>query len=97
MPESPSVNNSTSEGDLPDPALPAPPLHDDHQGFTAEQLINKQAELEEQAREAIPFDFMKGLCTYDKGYIRQPVYACRTCGGGGVCAGCSVGCHAGKQ
>ncbi|PWN38082.1 uncharacterized protein FA14DRAFT_159821 [Meira miltonrushii] len=88
-------NQATSSStQLPDPSLPAPPLQDDEQGFTAAQLIEKQAELEEAARQAVPFSFTKGGCTYERGYIRQPVYACKTCGGGGVCAGCSVGCHA---
>lgn len=86
-----------SSSSLPDPTLPAPHLSEDDQGFTAEQLIARQRKLEEAAREAVPFNFLKGGCTYEKGYIRQPVYACRTCGGGGVCAGCSVGCHAGES
>lgn len=85
---------SSSSSQLPDPSLPAPPLQDDEEGFTAAQLIEKQAELEEAARQAVPFSFTKGGCTYERGYIRQPIYACKTCGGGGVCAGCSVGCHA---
>ncbi|PWN91413.1 hypothetical protein FA10DRAFT_300027 [Acaromyces ingoldii] len=84
----------SSPSALPDPSLPAPPLAEQDEGFTAEQLIQRQAQLEREAREAVPFSFTKGGCTYEKGYIRQPVYACRTCGGGGVCAGCSVGCHA---
>jgi E3 ubiquitin-protein ligase UBR7 len=84
----------SSPSTLPDPALPAPPLSDDDVGFTADQLIARQRDLEEAAREAVPFSFLKGGCTYEKGYIRQPVFACKTCGGGGVCAGCSVGCHA---
>jgi E3 ubiquitin-protein ligase UBR7 len=66
----------------------------EEEGFTAAQLIQRQAELEQAARQAVPFSFSKEGCTYSRGYIRQPVFACRTCGGGGVCAGCSVGCHA---
>ncbi|MCO5556100.1 hypothetical protein L7F22_009644 [Adiantum nelumboides] len=87
-------DRASSSTQFPDPSLPAPPLQDDEEGFTAAQLIEKQAELEEAARRAVPFSFTKGGCTYEKGYIRQPIYACKTCGGGGVCAGCSVGCHA---
>ncbi|WFD26638.1 RING-type E3 ubiquitin transferase [Malassezia nana] len=75
---------------LPDPQEAPPPLDQD-EGFTAQDLIDQQARLEAQAQEAIPFRF--DLCTHALGYIRQPVYACRTCGGGGVCAGCSVACH----
>jgi len=77
---------------LPDPSLPAPNLGEDEVGFTAADLIAQQSKLEAQANEAIPFQF--DTCTHERGYIRQPVYACKTCGGGGVCAGCSVSCHA---
>ncbi|CAO1631137.1 unnamed protein product [Sympodiomycopsis kandeliae] len=64
------------------------------QGLTADDLLAHQALLESQAREAIPFSYSLASCTYSKGYIRQPLYACTTCGGGAVCAGCSIGCHA---
>ncbi|KDN52880.1 hypothetical protein K437DRAFT_253827 [Tilletiaria anomala UBC 951] len=77
---------------LPDPFLPAPELPEAERAFTASDLIARQAQLEAEAHAAIPFGL--GSCTHSKGYIRQPVYACRTCGGGGVCAHCSLGCHA---
>ncbi|KAJ9479749.1 Zinc finger protein Mlo2 [Pseudozyma hubeiensis] len=82
----------SSSAQLPDPSLPAPNLPEDELGFTAADLIAQQSKLEAQANEAIPFQF--DTCTHERGYIRQPVYACKTCGGGGVCAGCSVSCHA---
>lgn len=63
-------------------------------GLTASDLIAHQALLESQAREAIPFSYTRAACTYDKGYIRQPLWACRDCNGINVCAGCSIGCHA---
>lgn len=69
-----------------------PPTSD--AGLTADDLIAHQALLETQAREAIPFSFTRASCTHAKGYIRQPLWACRDCGGGAVCAGCSIGCHA---
>ena len=75
---------------LPDPSAPAPNMSPER-GFTAADLIEQQERLESQAAEAIPFRFDE--CTRKRGHIRQPVYACRTCGGGGVCAGCSVACH----
>ncbi|PWZ00218.1 hypothetical protein BCV70DRAFT_200367 [Testicularia cyperi] len=91
----PNVTETAAEGNtatqLPDPALPAPNLGEDEVGFTAADLIAQQQRLEVQANEAIPFAF--DTCTHSKGYIRQPIYACKTCGGGGVCAGCSVSCH----
>ena len=86
------ASQQASASSLPDPSLPAPSLPADEVGFTAADLIAHQARLEAQASEAIPFKF--DTCTHSMGYIRQPVYACRTCGGGGVCAGCSVSCHA---
>ena len=79
---------------LPDPALPPPALSSQERAFTASDLIARQQKLEEEARQAISFSM--GKCTFEMGYIRQPVYACRTCGGGGVCAHCSIGCHAGE-
>lgn len=75
---------------LPDPH-DAAPLLDEDQGFTAQDLIDQQARLEAEANEALPFAIDE--CTHTLGYIRQPIYACRTCGGGGVCAPCSVACH----
>ncbi|EPQ26951.1 uncharacterized protein PFL1_05586 [Pseudozyma flocculosa PF-1] len=76
---------------LPDPSLPAPALAEEEVGFTAADLIARQARLEAEATDAIPFRF--DTCTHSMGYIRQPAYACKTCGGGGVCAACSVACH----
>ena len=87
-----STSQSSAAAQLPDPSLPAPNLAEDEAGFTAADLIAQQSKLEAQANEAIPFQF--DTCTHERGYIRQPVYACKTCGGGGVCAGCSVSCHA---
>lgn len=68
-----------------------PPTSD--RGLTADDLIAHQNFLEAQARE-IPYSGSSTACTHSKGYIRQPLWACRDCGGGVVCAGCSIGCHA---
>ncbi|KAN0065110.1 hypothetical protein ACQY0O_001607 [Thecaphora frezii] len=88
----PGADDGGTHAALPDPSLPAPSLPPQDAGFTAADLIAHQARLEAQATEAIPFKF--DTCTHSMGYIRQPVYACKTCGGGGVCAGCSISCHA---
>lgn len=69
-----------------------PPTSD--KGITAFDLIAHQTLLEAQAREAIPFSYSRAACTWDQGYIRQPLWACRDCKGIHVCAGCSIGCHA---
>ncbi|CAO1627521.1 unnamed protein product [Parajaminaea phylloscopi] len=82
----PSADTATS--------LVPPTTAEDTRGLTALDLIAHQALLEAQAREAIPFSYTKAACTYEKGYIRQPLWACRDCNGINVCAGCSVGCHA---
>lgn len=67
------------------------PSSDDN--FTAGDLVAAQDALEAEAREVIPYTFSH--CTGDMGYIKQPVFACRTClNDAGVCAGCSLGCHA---
>lgn len=69
-------------------------------GLTASDLIAHQQLLEAQAREAIPFSYTRASCTHEKGHIRQPLWACKTCsrtelqGDFNVCAGCSIGCHA---
>lgn len=68
------------------------PASEEEAVYTADELIARERALELEAEEAIPFGL--GACTYDLGYIRQPIYACRTCGNGGVCAHCSLGCHA---
>ncbi|PWN51149.1 zf-UBR-domain-containing protein [Violaceomyces palustris] len=88
-------SSSSSSSSLPDPNLPPPSLQPEEKGFTAADLIDRQTKLEARASQAIPFKF--DTCTYSMGYIRQPVYACKTCGGGGVCAGCSVSCHSDHQ
>ncbi|KAG8930143.1 hypothetical protein FRC02_004582 [Tulasnella sp. 418] len=63
-------------------------------------LLAKESRLLKLASEAIPHSF--NTCTYDEpgGYIRQAVYLCKTCTaddgtpGKGICAACSVSCHA---
>ncbi|EPY49348.1 zinc finger protein Mlo2 [Schizosaccharomyces cryophilus OY26] len=65
--------------------------------LTAEQYVERQRELELEAREAYPYKFDE--CTYSKGYLKQTLYACLTCQReaeclNGVCYGCSISCHA---
>ncbi|GAA5857529.1 hypothetical protein JCM8547_009323 [Rhodosporidiobolus lusitaniae] len=70
------------------------PSSDDN--FYASDLVAAQEALEEEAKEAIPFAATE--CTYDLGYIKQPLYACLTClHNKAVCAGCSVSCHGDHQ
>lgn len=65
-------------------------------------LLAKEARLLKEASRAMPHSF--STCTYDApgGYIRQAVYLCKTCKGPdgemgkGICAACSISCHAGE-
>ncbi|KAJ2565382.1 hypothetical protein GGH95_004502 [Coemansia sp. RSA 1836] len=50
---------------------------DGEQVVTACSFLESQADLEREAAEVLPGKFDE--CTYDKGYIRQPLYACLTC------------------
>ncbi|CAJ0767411.1 6481_t:CDS:1, partial [Entrophospora sp. SA101] len=66
--------------------------------ITISEFIEQQNYLEREAREVLPWSFDQ--CTYSKGYIRQPVYACKTCKpanekleNGGICYSCSMSCH----
>ncbi|KDE06597.1 hypothetical protein MVLG_03093 [Microbotryum lychnidis-dioicae p1A1 Lamole] len=66
------------------------PSSDD--AFSAQDLVAAQDALEAEARDTIPFAFTE--CTYEMGYIKQPLYACLTClNHRAVCAACSVSCH----
>ncbi|EJT99469.1 hypothetical protein DACRYDRAFT_95882 [Dacryopinax primogenitus] len=57
-----------------------------------QDLVNEQRALEEEASQALPWSFSE--CTYNKGYIRQPVFLCLTCQSPhGICAACSIACH----
>lgn len=67
--------------------------------ITAIDYLENLTDLEKEAADVLPWSFEE--CTYSKGQIRQPVYACRTCqpvdgiGPGGVCYSCSIACHSG--
>lgn len=58
-----------------------------------DSLDSLQEEADEQAQ---TYWGNEDVCTYDRGYISQPVYACRVCSKGelkGFCYGCSMTCH----
>ncbi|KAI8917830.1 hypothetical protein DFJ77DRAFT_531536 [Powellomyces hirtus] len=66
--------------------------------ITIVDFLNQQENLLQEASEVLPGVIDK--CSYDKGYIRQNVYACRTCQTGaegesraGVCYGCLWQAH----
>lgn len=65
--------------------------------ITAVDYIANHLQLEHEARELMPYDPKD--CTYEKGALRQPVFACLTCSRAnenepiGVCYSCSIQCH----
>lgn len=68
----------------------------DQKVVTALDIIEQQAALEKEAQEVLPGKFEK--CTYEQGYIRQNLYACKTCTSSedepaGMCYSCSIACH----
>ncbi|KAI5962565.1 uncharacterized protein KGF55_003641 [Candida pseudojiufengensis] len=68
-----------------------------HDSLTAIDYINNQVELEKEAKRIMPYSFDE--CTYEKGELRQPVFACLSCSEEndntpiGVCYACSISCH----
>lgn len=74
--------------------------HDNEETITLKEFIEAEDALEKEARAAYPGKF--DCCTYGLGYIRQSLYACRSClegfeGGENkeavICYACSVACH----
>ena len=45
--------------------------------MTMSEFLAHQAALQQEAAEVLPGRI--DVCTFDEGYIRQPVYACLTC------------------
>ncbi|TFK50451.1 hypothetical protein OE88DRAFT_257164 [Heliocybe sulcata] len=71
------------------------PPHD-AQTFTSQELYASQAQLIDEAAEALPHEFKS--CTYPLGPLRQAVYLCLTCKPTeptprGICSACSIACH----
>ncbi|KAI7902047.1 putative zinc finger in N-recognin-domain-containing protein [Cokeromyces recurvatus] len=68
---------------------------DDNNTVTALDYLQRQEQLEKDAQSILPGKFEK--CTFPFGYIRQPIYACKTCSidePAGICYSCSIACHA---
>lgn len=58
--------------------------------ISASEYISRQEELNNEARQLMPWDASK--CTYEMGALRQQVYVCRT-HNVGICYSCSIQCH----
>ncbi|KAI8330137.1 hypothetical protein BD560DRAFT_416474 [Blakeslea trispora] len=68
---------------------------EEEETITAVDYVETQEELEREAYSTLPGKFEK--CTFPMGYIRQPIYACKTCqvdSVAGICYSCSIACHA---
>ena len=67
--------------------------------MTMNEVLQSFKDLEKEAEEKEKEHWGEEFaCTYDKGYINQPVYACLTCSKAcgkpvGVCYGCYLNCH----
>ncbi|KAG0654430.1 hypothetical protein C6P45_003409 [Maudiozyma exigua] len=59
--------------------------------LTVQDYVNQQAELEQQAKEAMPWD--PKACTYPLGPLKQQVFSCLTHNNIGICYSCSIRCH----
>lgn len=68
---------------------------------TAVDYLDQQNELEREARELMPYE--PNECTFIKGELRQPVFACLSCSRDnhnqpiGVCYSCSIQCHSSHE
>lgn len=74
------------------------PMISDEEPITLQEYLEQEAQWEQEAIAAFPGKFDE--CTYVKGYIRQPLYVCRSClqdskgGVAAICYSCSLACHA---
>ncbi|XP_043287185.1 putative E3 ubiquitin-protein ligase UBR7 [Venturia canescens] len=73
---------------------------DEENSVTMLDVLQEENQLEEDANAVLgPSDDKN--CTYNKGYIRQALYACKTCRGdkepAAVCLACSFHCHEGHE
>ncbi|CCG83555.1 Protein mlo2 [Taphrina deformans PYCC 5710] len=65
---------------------------------TLKEYVESQDRLDREARDMFPYDFSS--CSFNQGYVKQQVFACKTCSPtgetdqrGGVCYSCSITCH----
>ncbi|KAI8636234.1 hypothetical protein BD408DRAFT_356049 [Parasitella parasitica] len=72
--------------------------NNEEDSVTALEYIQRQEKLEKDAQDVLPGNFDE--CTFSLGYVRQPLYACKTCTidqgeePAGMCYSCSIACHA---
>ncbi|XP_066586992.1 putative E3 ubiquitin-protein ligase UBR7 [Prorops nasuta] len=72
---------------------------EEENSITMLDVLQEENQLEEDANAVLGASDDKN-CTYSKGYIRQALYACKTCcqkERAGVCLACSFHCHEGHE
>lgn len=74
---------------------------DEENSLTMLDVLQEESQLEEDAYAVLGASDDRN-CTYNKGYIRQALYACKTCCAqknirAGVCLACSFHCHEGHE
>ncbi|XP_034942909.1 putative E3 ubiquitin-protein ligase UBR7 [Chelonus insularis] len=73
---------------------------EEENSVTMLDVLQDQNQLEEDANAVLGASDDKN-CTYIKGYIRQALYACKTCSSNkdqaGICLACSLYCHEGHE
>ncbi|OXU29116.1 hypothetical protein TSAR_004900 [Trichomalopsis sarcophagae] len=75
-------------------------LEDEENSVTMLDVLQEENALEEDAIAVLGASDDQN-CTYSKGYIRQALYACKTCCSSGtraaICFACSLHCHEGHE
>lgn len=74
---------------------------EEENSLTMLDVLQEESQLEEDAYAVLGASDDRN-CTYNKGYIRQALYACKTCCSqknirAGVCLACSFHCHEGHE
>ncbi|XP_014207372.1 putative E3 ubiquitin-protein ligase UBR7 [Copidosoma floridanum] len=95
-----NAEKSEAEQQPPKQVPPTAGGMDDENSVTMLDVLQEEAALEEDANAVLGASDDQN-CTYSQGYIRQALYACRTCCSEGtraaICFACSLHCHEGHD
>ncbi|CAB0035587.1 unnamed protein product [Trichogramma brassicae] len=89
---------SDSSFNLVDPSARSDEDFDESNTLTMIDVLKEEKELEEDCNAVLGASDDQN-CTYNKGYIRQALYACKTCteSRAAICLACSLHCHEGHE
>ncbi|XP_014236038.1 putative E3 ubiquitin-protein ligase UBR7 [Trichogramma pretiosum] len=89
---------SDSDLNLVDPSARSDEDFDESNTLTMIDVLKEEKELEEDCNAVLGASDDQN-CTYNKGYIRQALYACKTCtkSRAAICLACSLHCHEGHE